>query len=327
MADVNRRFLLKVAGAAAGFYIIGGRKTARPFASEAAASTNAKGVSAESTGSASTAPTASLKGKVSVARGDDPYKNTIKAIALLGGMKTFVKPGAKVVVKPNIGWNRVPTACATTNPDVVKAIVEECVKAGAAKVEVYDRPCEDPRRCYARSGIEKAAKDAGATVRFIEDYEYVDTEIPQGVILKKWPVVEGILKADAVINVPIAKDHDSATLTMAVKNLMGVMGGERGEIHTNMGQKLADFATRVVPTLNVLDANSILVAHGPQGGSPQDIKSPHMVIAGVEAVTVDAYAAANLPWNIAPGRKVDYLDAARGLGIGTVDPSVIRVIE
>jgi uncharacterized protein (DUF362 family) len=327
MANFNRRFLLKFAGAAAGFYIIGGHKSARALAGEAPPASKAGEAAAGNAASGAAAQTSGLKGKVSVARGDDPYKNTLKAIALLGGMKLFVKPGAKVVVKPNIGWNRVPSACATTNPDVVKAVVEECVKAGAAKVEVYDRPCEDPRRCYARSGIEKAAKDAGATVRFIEDYEYVDTEIPRGDLLKKWPVVEGILKADAVINVPIAKDHDSATLTMAVKNLMGVMGGERGDIHTNMGQKLADFCTRVVPTLNVLDANSILVAHGPQGGGPSDIKSPHMVIAGVEAVTVDAYAAANLPWTMAPGRKVAYLDAAKDLDIGVVDPSAIKVIE
>ena len=187
-------------------------------------------------------------------------------------MAAFVKPGMIVVVKPNIGWNRVPTSCATTNPDVVKAVVEECVKAGAGRVEVYDRPCEDARRTYSRSGIEKAAKDAGAVVRFIDDYEYVDRDIPNGVVLKKWPVVEGALKCDALINVPIAKDHDTATLTLAMKNLMGVMGGNRGEIHTNMGQKLADFNTLVVPTLNILDANSILIAHGPQGGSSEDIR-------------------------------------------------------
>jgi len=315
MPSFGRRTLFRLAGAAAGFYIIGGRKT------------TASATAQEEAGGAAAPAVEGFRGKVAVARNDDPYKNTIRAIALLGGMKQFVKQGANVVVKPNIGWNRTPASCATTNPDVVKAVVEECFRAGAKNVEVYDRPCEDRRRSYARSGIEAAAKEAGATVRFIEDYEYVDTEIPQGKILKKWPVAEGILKADAVINVPIAKDHDTATLTMAMKNLMGIMGGQRGDIHTNLAQKLADFSTRIVPTLNILDANWILVAHGPQGGVPEDIRNPKMVIAGVEAATVDAFAAANLPWSIAPGRKVEYLDAAGEMGLGVVDPAKIKVVE
>jgi len=321
---LKRRSLFKMAGAAVGFYIIGGHKSAARAAEAAAARQDESRAAATE---AASPANKRLAGKVSVARGGDAYSNTLKAIALLGGMKAFVKPGASVVVKPNIGWNRAPASCATTNPDVVKAVIEECFKAGAAKVEVYDRPCEDRRRAYARSGIEAAAKSAGATVRFIEDYEYVDVEFPRGKILKKWPVVEGILKADAVINVPIAKDHDTSTLTMAMKNLMGIMGGDRGEVHTNLGQKLADFSTVIVPTLNVLDANSILVAHGPQGGVSEDIKSPHMVIAGVEAATVDAFATANLPWAIASGRKVDYLEPAGELGLGVVDASKIKVIE
>lgn len=319
MSRLNRRELIKIAGAAAGFYVIGGRRVASAEAKQA--------TGPEKPADRYAAHIESLKGKVAVARNDDPYRNTLKAIALLGGMKAFVKPGAAVVVKPNIGWNRPPSACATTNPDVVRAIVEECVKAGAGKVEVYDRTCEDRRRCYARSGIEAAAKAAGATVRFIEDYEYADTEIPRGKILKKWPVIEGILKADVVINAPIAKDHDTATLTLAMKNLMGVMGGQRGDIHTNLGQKLADFNTRIQPALNIIDANSILVAHGPQGGTAEDIRTPRTVIAGVEAATVDAFAAANLPWTIAAGRKVEGLDAAGELGLGVVDAAKIKVIE
>lgn len=315
---LTRRGLFRFAGSAAGLYIITG-KTRRAFAADS----REPSIAADPVA----AHRASLAGKVAVARNDDPYKNTLKAIALLGGMKAFLKPGARVVVKPNIGWNRTPASCATTNPDVVKAVVEECVKAGAGKVEVYDRTCEDRRRSYARSGIEAAAKAAGATVRFVEDYEFVDRPIPRAKVLARWPVIESLLTADAVINVPIAKDHDTATLTMCMKNLMGVMGGNRGEIHTNLGQKLADFNTLVVPTLNILDANSILIARGPQGGTADDIRNPRMVIAGVEASTVDAFAAANLPWSIAPGRKVDYLAPAGEFGLGVVEPSQIKVIE
>ncbi|MCD6405007.1 MAG: DUF362 domain-containing protein [Planctomycetes bacterium] len=323
MGALNRRRLLEMAGAAAGFLAFGGA-----LASDAPLEDPPAGPQAPlDADSAVGAHIASLKGKVAVARNAGPYHNTINAITLLGGMKAFLPPRAHVVVKPNIAWNRPPAACANTNPDVVLAVVEECIKAGARKVEVYDRPCEDRRRTYARSGIAKAAKAGGGKVRFLEDWEFVETAIPGGRILKNWPVAEGVFAADAFINVPIAKDHDTATLTMAMKNLMGVMGGNRGRIHTHLGQKLADFSTCVVPTLNILDANSILVAGGPQGGTPEDIRTPGMVIAGVEAATVDAFAAANLPWEIAPGRKVAYLEAARDMDIGTLDVSKIRVIE
>ena len=262
MDKIDRRRLFRLAGSAAGFYILGcGKGSQKPETETAPAPEPSDAPVTD------TAPVgehiSSLAGKVAVARDDSPYENTLKAIALLGGMKAFLPQNAHVVVKPNIAWNRTPASCCTTNPDVVRAIVAECVKAGARLVEVYDRPCEDRRRTYARSGIADAAKEAGGEVRFLEDYEFVDTEIPDGKVLKKWPVLESVFKADAFINVPIAKDHDTATLTMAMKNLMGVMGGNRGEIHTNMGQKLADFSTLVVPTLNIIDANQILVAGGP----------------------------------------------------------------
>ena len=93
---------------------------------------------------------------VGVATGTDYGKITRNAIAAVGGMKRFVKPGDVVVVKPNMGWDRTPEQGANTNPQVVRAVVEEALAAGAKKVKVFDRTCNDARRCYANCGIPAA---------------------------------------------------------------------------------------------------------------------------------------------------------------------------
>ena len=97
---------------------------------------------------------------VAVAEGTDHARITRNAINALGGMKRFVKPGNTVVVKPNMGWDRTPELAANTNPLVVRAVVEECLQAGAKKVKVFDRTCNDERRCYMNSGIESCPEGA-----------------------------------------------------------------------------------------------------------------------------------------------------------------------
>lgn len=95
---------------------------------------------------------------VAVAEGTDYAAVTRKAINALGGMKRFVTAGDLVVVKPNMGWDRSSEFAANTNPLVVRAVVEECLAAGAKKVKVFDNTCNDSRRCYVNSGIEGVLK-------------------------------------------------------------------------------------------------------------------------------------------------------------------------
>ena len=86
------------------------------------------------------------------------------AIEALGGMKTFVKKGQKVVVKPNIGWDVTPERAGDTNPRLVKRIIEHCMNAGAKEVYVFDNTCDNWQRCYKNSGIESVTKEAGAKI-------------------------------------------------------------------------------------------------------------------------------------------------------------------
>ena len=227
---------------------------------------------------------------VAVAQGADHAGITRKALAALGGMQRFVKPGQTVVVKPNIGWDRAPEYAATTNPIVVRALVEECLKAGAKRVKVFDRTCNDPRRCYASSGIESTLKGMkNVELKHLEEERFKKVAL-NGRVLREWELYGEALSADVYINVPVAKHHGLSRLTLGMKNVMGIMGGNRGSIHKNLDQALADVNASFRPQLTVIDATRILTAHGPQGGRLADVKVLNQVIASTDIVAADAYA-------------------------------------
>lgn len=217
-----------------------------------------------------------------------PGRLVRSAVEGLGGIKKFISRGDIVVVKPNIGWDRKPEMAANTNPEVVAEIVRLCYEAGAKKVKVFDNPVNDARRCYKQSGISDAASKAGAEVKFMESRKFRDVKL-QGEALKSWPLYSEALDADKFINVPIAKTHGLAGLTLSLKNLMGVMGGARGRIHQDLDDCLIDVAGVVKPALTILDAVRILTANGPQGGDIADVKVLNTVIAGTDMVAVDSF--------------------------------------
>jgi uncharacterized protein (DUF362 family) len=232
----------------------------------------------------------------------------------IGGMRRFVAKGDVVVIKPNMGWDRTPEQAANTNPQVVAALVSLCLEAGAKKVKIFDRCCNDPRRCYVQSGVAAAAQAAGAEVSHIDDRKFRDIKIPGGVVLKNWPLYVEALEADKLINVPIAKHHGLSKLTLGMKNWMGIMGGNRGQIHQRIDDALVDLATVVKPTLIVIDAVRILTAHGPQGGNLADVKRLDLVAAGTDPVAMDAWGATLFGRT---GGELGYVvkGAARGLGV------------
>jgi uncharacterized protein (DUF362 family) len=100
--------------------------------------------------------------ELAVVQGETPAAITKEAIKVLGGMEKFISRGDKVLIKPNIGWDRAPEMAACTNPEVVKTLVEMSYKAGAKEVIVMDNTINQAKRCYARSGIQEAAREAGA---------------------------------------------------------------------------------------------------------------------------------------------------------------------
>lgn len=243
------------------------------------------------------------------------------AVEGCGGIRRFISRGDIVVVKPNIGWDRRPEMAANTNPEVVAEIVKLCLEAGAKKVKVFDNPVNDARRCYKQSGIADAAARAGAEVKFMDERKFKDVRL-QGAVLKSWPVYAEALEADKFINVPIAKTHGLAGLTLSLKNLMGVMGGSRGRVHQNLDESLLDVAGTVRPTLTILDAVRILTANGPQGGSPSDVKVMNTIVAGIDMAAVDAYGATLFGMKAA---DLGCVRAARRRNFGKTDPMKMNI--
>jgi len=250
-----------------------------------------------------------------VAHGASPEQIVKAAIDAMGGIKSFISRGDVVVIKPNIGWDRTPEQAGNTNPEVVAAMVKLCFEAGAKKVRVFDRPVNDPRRCYVQSGIAAAAGALGANVDYVDERKFKDMEI-KGETLKSWPLYTELFEADKVINIPIAKHHGLAKLTMSMKNWMGVMGGQRRQIHQKLDDSLVDLAMKIKPTLTILDAVRILTANGPQGGSLADVKKLDTVIVGVDQVAIDSYGATLFGMK---GSDLGYVTRGHKLGLGRMD--------
>lgn len=258
---------------------------------------------------------------LSVVEGNEPSRITEKAIEILGGIKRFISRGDIVVVKPNMAWDRTPEQAANTNPEVVAAVVRLCYEAGARKVKVFDRTVNDPRRAYVQSGIMEAARKSGAEVTYVDERKFRDISI-KGEVLKEWPLYTEVFEADRAINIPVAKHHGLAKLTMAMKNWMGIMGGSRRQIHQRLDESLADLALVIKPTLTILDATRILIRNGPQGGSIDDVKIMNTVIAGIDQVAVDSYGATLFGMQ---GRELGYIRIAEARGLGKADLSKIKI--
>lgn len=264
---------------------------------------------------------ASGKNDLVVAHGPSPTGVTQAAIEAMGGMKRFVSRGDIVVIKPNMAWDRTPEQAANTNPEVVATLVRLCFEAGARTVKIFDRPVNDPRRSYVQSGIPAAVQPLGAAVGHMDDRKFRDVNI-KGEALKSWPLYRDLLEADKVINVPVAKHHGLATLTMAMKNWMGAMGGLRRSIHQRLDESLADLGLVIKPALTVLDAVRILTANGPQGGSLEDVRRLDTVVAGVDQVAVDSFGATLFGMK---GSELGYVRIADRRGLGTMDLSKLRI--
>ena len=258
---------------------------------------------------------------LAVAHGSSPGQIVKAAIDALGGIRKFVSRGDIVVVKPNIGWDRTPEQAGNTNPEVVAAVVRLCFEAGAKKVKVFDRPVNDARRCYVQSGIAAAVSALGAEADYMDDRKFRDMDV-KGDAIKSWPLYSDIFEADKVINVPIAKHHGLAKLTMSMKNWMGVMGGSRRQIHQKLDESLVDLATKIKPTLTILDCVRILTANGPQGGSLTDVKKLDTVIAGVDQIAIDSYGATLFGMK---GSDLGYVTIGSRRGLGQMDLNRLRI--
>ncbi|MDD5126736.1 MAG: DUF362 domain-containing protein [Dehalococcoidales bacterium] len=262
---------------------------------------------------------------LAVVRGKSPSAITEAAVKALGGIERFVKPGNTVIIKPNIcvAYHTYEYA-ATTNPEVISTLVRLCRGAGAQKVSVMDQPFGGTaEQAYLRSGIQEAVRAAGGEMVIMSRAGFKETNIPEGKDIKKWMVYNDALEADVLINVPIAKHHSLARLTLSMKNLMGLVL-DRPQFHFNLPQRVADLASLLRPELTVIDAVRILTRNGPTGGSLDDVKMMNTVIAGTDFVAMDAYAATLFGLT---GADIPVVRAAAGMGLGMMDLSKVKITE
>jgi uncharacterized protein (DUF362 family) len=253
---------------------------------------------------------------LTVVQGGEPAALVARALFDLGGISRFVGRKDVVVIKPNIAWDRTPEQAANTNPEAVAELVRQCLQAGAKRVIVTDVSCNEPRRCFHRSGIQDAAHAAGAEVILPDPALFREVDIG-GVVLKTWPVFTPFLEADKIFNMPIAKHHVLTGATLGMKNWYGILGGERNRLHQQIHQSLVDLANFMLPTLTILDCYRILLRNGPTGGNLEDVATKKTVVAGTDPVAIDAYAA-KAYWNLDP-EHMPYLQMAAARGLGTVE--------
>ncbi|HZE21638.1 MAG TPA: DUF362 domain-containing protein [Desulfobaccales bacterium] len=248
------------------------------------------------------------------------------AIQALGGIKKFVHPGEVVVVKPNMAWDRPPEMAANANPQVVRQVVELCLDAGAKQVKVLDNTCHDARKSYVTSGIKAAVegiKDPRAVVQFVDDRRFVQLKIEKAKALKKWYFYKDVLEADRFINIPIAKTHSEARLTMCLKNMMGAIGGWRGRIHVGLNQNIADIYLLLRPDLHILDATRIMVKNGPSGGRLDYVQVKNLVFASTDPVALDALGTGLFGMQPA---DIGYIAKAHQAGRGEMDLNKIKLV-
>ncbi len=260
-----------------------------------------------------------------VARKGDPEAMVRAAVDALGGMGRFVKSGDVVVVKPNIcaSYHGYEYA-ATTNPWVVGAVVKLALEAGAKQVKVMDYPFGGTaEQAYRNSGIQAEVEKAGGKMVVMSNIKFVETAIPNGKDMKSARIYDDVLRADVLINVPIAKNHELALLTLAMKNLMGVIY-DRPYMHANLGQRLADLSTRVRSHLVIVDAVRMLMAHGPTGGNLADVKKADTIIASPDIVAADSYAATMFGYE---PEQLGFIKKGVEMGLGIKNLSKLNIEE
>ena len=254
--------------------------------------------------------------------GGEPVEMLNKALEALGGIEKYIKKGQKVVIKPNIAWDKTPEEAANTTPSLVAEVVKKCLAAGASQVVVFDHTCDNWKATYVRSGIEEAARKAGAKVvaADLESY-YEEVTLPSAVKLKKTKIHKELIACDVWINMPILKNHGGAKMSVSMKNYMGIVY-DREYFHSNdLQQCIADVCTwEKRPVLNIVDAYRIMFQNGPRGKSAGDTALVKSLIISPDIVAADT-AAIKL-FNQVKTMSIDqvgHIGKGESMGLGTTD--------
>ena len=258
-----------------------------------------------------------MAGKIRVARGTDRAAAVRRAFADLGGMGAFVRPGERVLLKVNAAFASPPALGATSHPDLVAAVTRLCLDAGAATVTVTDNPINDPATCFALTGIDTAARSAGADVVLPRESLFERYSLAGGRLIRDWPVLMApLMRVDRVIGLAPVKDHHRSGASMILKNWYGLLGGRRNIFHQDINTIIAELAMMIRPTVVVLDGIQSMMTNGPTGGSLSDLSPTGALIVSTDGVAADAFGATLL------GRSAEdlpYIAKAQRAGVGTAD--------
>ncbi len=262
---------------------------------------------------------------LAVVTGTDRVLTLGRALSALGGIGAFVGPGQRVLLKVNAAFAEPAALGATTHPDLVAETARLCYAAGARSVAVTDNPINDPAACFRLTGIAEAAGSAGARLILPDAGGFRPTTVPGGVLIRNWPLFyrpfEGI---DRLIGIAPVKDHERAGASMTMKNWYGLLGGRRNVFHQQINDVITELAMMVKPSLVILDGTYAMMRNGPTGGSLDDLKATHTLIAGTDQVAVDAFGATLLGKTVA---DLPYLGKAQARGVGNARYERLKLIR
>lgn len=262
-----------------------------------------------------------------IAHGADPEQLVQTAFGEMGGIQKFVQKGDVVVIKPNVAFDRPPKLAATTRPEILRAVIQQCRQAGARKIRVADNPINQPESCFYKSGIKKAAEEAGAEIIYPYESQFEELYIAGETLTSTWPMFYGPFRdADKVIGVAPLKDHNLCHASMSMKNWYGLLSGSRNQFHQNIHGIISDFPHMMKPTLVILDATRILTRNGPTGGSLSDVAEANTIVVGVDMVAIDSYGYGLLRRirNGGGPDTLDYIKMAHARGLGNRDWRSLR---
>jgi uncharacterized protein (DUF362 family) len=263
--------------------------------------------------------------RLAIAHGPDPAALLPPALNALGGVERFIKKGDVVIVKPNVAFSSAPMIGATTNPDLVAAVVRLALAAGAAKVIVTDNPINQPERCFEQTGVGPAAAKAGAQVFIPTESSFAPLSVPGGTLIQNWPFLHQPFKnATKVIGVAPIKDHTRALASMSMKNWYGLLGGRRNQFHQDINDIIKELAMMIRPTLVILDGTKVMMRHGPTGGSLSDLSEKNTLIVSTDQVAADAVGYTLLDRDPA---ALPYLRMAADLNLGQYQYKKIPYVE
>ena len=235
---------------------------------------------------------------VSIVRCADYDRNRVfaavrRAVDLVGGIDAYVRPGDRVLIKPNLLKGREPASAVTTHPEIVRAVIRLVHRAGATAV-IGDSPgFGDLRQVCEKSGVLDVIREEGAELA-----EFCDAlSVKNNGRFQRFEVARQAIESDVIINLPKLKTHGMMTLTGAVKNLFGCVPGRRKvQWHLNAGVNRDAFARMLVelcslinPRLTIMDAVVGMDGNGPGSGDPRAIG---LVLAGKDPVAMDATSGA-----------------------------------